>query len=834
MKVSLNWVKFINDKYGSSASPDSGGIDKLVDKIGAQLGGVEEVINLGKKYEGIFVAKVVTCRKHSNADKLKVCLVDDGGVTKTVKRDTKGLIEVVCGAPNVAEGQLVVWLPPGAVVPATSDKDPLILEAREIRGVISNGMIASLKELDIGDDHSGILVLEDSKLKPGTPLAKALGLDDYVIDIENKMFTHRPDLFGQLGIARELAGIQGHVFKSPSWYRENPPIPKPAGPPTHKIAVKNTLPELVPRFVAVVLKDIKVGPSPLWLKLRLNSVGVKSINNIVDVTNYLMYETAQPLHAYDYDKLSGTIGTRLAKDGEGLTILGGKTIKLNKNDIVVTSGDRLIGLGGVMGGAETEVSESTKNIVLEVANFDMNTVRKTAMEHGLFSEAATRFTKNQSPRQNLAVTVKAIELMKQLAGGRQASEVIDDKHFKSNDQVVKLTTQFINERLGLTLSATEIKKLLENVEFDVSISGQKLATTAPFWRTDIEIPEDIVEEVGRLYGYDHLPLQLPTRDLKPAKLNEKLVFKNKIRQALSAAGANEILTYSFVDGRLIQNAGQDIKEAFHIRNALSPDLQYYRLSLIPSLLEKVHPNIKEGFDKFVLFELGRAHIKGVLDTEKLPKELQRLGIVLAKSQADNQQGAPYYSAKTKLEYLLHSLGIHPVKYEPIGPKLEKSWQVAALSFEPSRSAAVYYQKELIGLLGEPIGQLKTSLKLPIYTAQAELDINLLFRHAGALKYNPLNRYPSLSQDITLKVSINHSFAQLSDLISDFLQKAENTNGYIYELVPLDIYQKADDHRQISFRINLSHAERTLTTVETNKLLDKLSQMAKTKLDALRV
>ncbi len=262
--------------------------------------------------------------------------------------------------------------------------------------------------------------------KPGTPLMEALAMDDYIIDIENKMFTHRPDLFGMLGIAREIAGIQNQVFKSPSWYKEKIELPKLRGNGL-KLSVKNQLPKLVPRFCAVVIRDVAVAPSPVWLQTYLSRVGVRPINNIVDMTNFIMYETSQPLHAYDYDKLDGgSIETRLAKDGEELQVLGGKITKLTKDDILIASGDRPIGLGGVMGGAGTEVDDETKNIVLEVANFDMNTIRRTAMTHGLFTDAATRFTKNQSPRQNLPVILRAMTDIMSLAGGRQGSEVVDD------------------------------------------------------------------------------------------------------------------------------------------------------------------------------------------------------------------------------------------------------------------------------------------------------------------------------------------------------------------------------------------------------------------------
>lgn len=859
MKVSVNWIREINNKYQCSADPMPDGIDALVEKIGAQLGAVEEVINVGKKYEGIVVAKVIACQKHPNADMLSVCLIDDGGVVKKVKRDSKGLVQVVCGAPNVAAGQLIAWMPPGTTIPSTIGKEPYVLEARKIRGILSNGMIASPRELSLGDDHTGILVI-DKSVVAGQPFAQVYGLDDYIIDIENKMFTHRPDLFGMLGIARELAGIQQHVFKGPDWYRENPPLPKPSGPPTHQLTVKNAIPNLVPRFTAVVLKDIKVGPSPLWLKVRLDSVGVKSINNIVDLSNFLMFETAQPVHIYDYDKVTKLCGgkepmltVRHPQASEEITILGGKTIQPNSLDMMVAAGEDLVCVGGIMGGINSEVDLDSKNIIIEAANWDMNTIRKTAMTHGLFTEAATRFTKNQNPRQNLAVVIKAIDEVKKLAGGRQASVVIDDKHFKAQPQKVSLTAEFINERLGLSLSATQIKKILENVEFKVEVNEKKLTTPqnphlqgstlkmlkmeVPFWRTDIEIPEDIVEEVGRLHGYNHLPLTLPDRNLAPAKINESLVFQQEVRGILAAAGANEVLTYSFVHGALIEQAGQDIKDAYHIKNALSPDLQYYRLSLTPSLLEKVHPNIKAGIDRFSLFEIGRGHVRGVVDEEKLPAELNRLALVFADKKTDKSRGAPYYQAKHYMLYLADRLGIGEFISVPLAQvELAPAWREAAKSYEPSHSAAVFSGQIFLGLIGEPTTSLIAGLKLPACVAQVELDLAALAQARVGASYEPINRFPSLEQDITLKVPVSLSYAEVVDFVSNSLDKISQPAGYRGSVGPLDIFQKPTEknYKNITLRIVMFHPQRTLITEESNKLLDKIATEAKQKLKAERI
>lgn len=837
MKASVNWIRFINNKYHCSADPMPSGIDDLVEKIGAQLGAVEEVINVGKRYEGIVVAKVVECEKHPNADKLSLCLIDDGGAVKKVKRNAKGLVEVVCGAPNVTANQLVAWIPPGVIVPSTIDKEPFVLEVREIRGEVSSGMIASMKELGLGDDHTGILVI-DEPAKRGQPFAEVYDLNDYIIDIENKMFTHRPDLFGMLGIARELAGIQGNVFRSPAWYSEDAKIPRGKAHDTHKLAIKNELPKMVPRFCAVVIKDVVVGPSPTWLKVRLASVGVKSINTVVDLTNFFMLETAQPLHAYDYDKLkTGTLGIRLSKNGETLKLIGGKEIKLGGGAVVITDGQKPIGLGGVMGGAGTEVDSTTKTIVLESANFDMNQTRKTAMEYGLFTDAATRFTKDQSPRQCMAVLAKMVSDVVRIAGGRVPGGAIDDKHFITRGTKLSVSAQFVNQRLGLKLSAAQIKKILENVEFAVQTSGESLSVKVPFWRTDIEIPEDIVEEVGRLYGYDHLPLVLPSRDLTPAQLNRALAFEHQIRQILSAGGASEVLTYSFVHSSLIKNAGQDIAKVYHIKNALSPDLQYYRLSLSPSLLEKVHPNIKNGFDNFGLFEIGRAHVRGVNDLEKLPAELNRLALVFAAKKADKSRGAPYYQAKHYALYLADRLGVGEFISVPLAEvDLAPDWRQAAKAYEPARSAAIFSGQLFLGLVGEPSTNLKTNLKLPQYSAMAELSTDALATASSGSIYEPLNRYPSLEQDITLRVPAELSYGEVLDFVSNSLDKASQPAGYQGSVGPLDIFQKPTDknHKNITLRITMSHPERTLITAEVNNLLDELAIAAKQKLKADRV
>ncbi len=848
MKVSLKWAQ-----HYSNVNLTELGQDKLIDKIGAQLGAVEEVIDLAPRYRGIVIVKVISCQPHGDADKLSVCIIDDGGKVGDVERDANGHVQVVCGAPNVHEGMLAVWIPPGETVPSTLGKEPLVLEARNIRGQTSHGMLASSHELGISEDHSGILEIHENEIKSGTKigdsLVTALWLDDVVIDIENKMFTHRPDCFGILGVAREVAGIQQLAFKSPDWYMAGleSNIQNPDSL-SQSLEVKVQDYKLVPHFMAVVLKDVAVKPSPLWLQSYLSRVGSKPINNIVDITNYIMHLTGQPLHAYDADKLlivskqpSLSLETRLSRKGEKLNLIGNRALELqDESTVLITSHDVPVGIGGVMGGADTEVDSNTKNIVLECATFDMYNIRRTAMQYGLFTDAVTRFTKGQSPLQNDKILAHAMKLIYEQSGAQQASSINDIHGEFTLPNPVITNANFINDRLGLELSADEMAKILTNVEFNVQVNADELKVTVPFWRTDIEIPEDVVEEVGRLYGYDHLPLKLPTRSIDPSKLNAMLAIKSIIRRNLSSAGANEVLTYSFVHGDLLDKVGQNKDNAFELSNALSPELQYYRLSLIPSLLEKVHANIKQGFSEFALFEMNPVHAKDLIADDKLPIEDHRLALIFAADDKISKQkfeGAAYFQAKQFLTSLLAELGVTSPIYESAvhhEPKQGIS-QAAIAPFEKLRSSIVKTPSgEFIGELGEFRTSVRKKLKLPRFIAGFEIDIKQLLKLQNqSLRYVALPRFPKVEQDISLKVPADMTFSQVFDFMQQNVQTPAKS---AFWFAPLDIYrgEQDKDHKHITLRFTIASYERTLTAEEVNLSLDKVAEAAKVKFGAERL
>ena len=844
MKVSVNWLKKFVDIEAS--------IDELVEKIGAQLGAVEEVIDVGAPYQGVVIARVVEVVKHPDADKLSVCRIDDGGVVDDVERDEQGHVQVVCGAPNVTADMLAAWLPPKMVVPAThGDTEPFELSSRKIRGRVSHGMLASAKELGLGDDHSGIVEI-DLAAQPGDSFAAVYELNDYVLDIENKMFTHRPDCFGVLGVAREVAGIFGVAFRSPDWYVRGA-TPSVTKHPSYELTIDNQVPEAVPRFGAIVLSDIDVADSSLMIRSYLSRHGVRPISNVVDVTNYVMLLTGQPTHAYDVAKLrqvSGQnelqLGARFARAGDTLTLLDGKQLKFDTDEqiILITSHDVPVGVGGVMGGADTEVDDTTTDIVLECASFDMYAIRRASMRLGLFTEAVTRFNKGQSPLQIPPVMTEAVTMLQHATGGAVSSKFIDDHGELAEPSAVTVTSEFIQARLGTDVAADEIKQLLRNVEFHVSSDSQALHITPPWWRTDIAIAEDIVEEVGRLAGFDTLPDVLPKRPALPAPRDAQIDLKATLRQQLSAAGANEVLTYSFVHRKLLDAVGQDSDMAFRLSNALSPDLQYYRLSVTPSLLSKVHMNIKAGYRDFVLFELGNAHLKDEFDEHEpeVPVEYQRVSLVVAadeKTWQETYDGAAYYRARHYLDDMLASLGIS-YELQPLSDvdeaadiiATEHSWQQLIAPFEPSRSAVVRIAGTIVGVVGEFTSSTRGRLKLPLSTAGFELALQPLLSQQQRRRYTPLRRYPAISQDISIKLSAVLPFSDIAALLTRELEQAADH----VSITPLDVYQPVDDvsSRHVTFRVNAYSDERTLKTEELSQIFDKLATTAETELDATRL
>lgn len=839
MKISINYLK----KYLDFELP---AIPELLERIGAQLGAIDEgAVDQWEIYNQVIVAKVVSCQKIEGSDHLNLCKIDDGHkhVDDSI-RDDQGLIQVVCGANNIAADQLVAWLPPKSVVPSTFFKDKSVLESKELKGNISHGMIASSKELMIDDDHSGILLI-DVEAKAGDSFAKLYELDDFVIDIENKMFTHRPDCFGLLGIAREVAGILNKPFKSPDWYLNQPKFEPKNEEQT--VAVENEIPSLAPRFSLISMDKVSIKPSPILIKSYLSRMGLRPVNSIVDATNLCMLETGQPLHAYDYDKLKKLsngqvkITVRNPLSNEKIALINEKTVEPSSNSIVIACNEA-VGLGGIMGATNSSISDETKSIVIESASFDMYSIRRTAMELGIFSDAVTRFTKGQSPLQTTRVLVRATELIKQLCG----SEVIISSNLVDNNNLpeatikrdsltpeIEVSTDFVNTRLGTELSVGNMVELLSNVECQTEASSSEITINAPFWRTDLEIREDVVEEVGRLYGYDRIELKPLLRSIKPAKTNADLDLKDQIRQLLSSAGANEALTYSFISKRLINASNQDENKAFRLANSLSPDVEFYRPSLIPSLLNKTSSNIRAGYDAFSLFEMGSYYITG----EQNVDGYKSLALIYASVDKSNE--ASYYQARAYLEFLLDKLNLQKVNSISLTEKLNDlppSLIEVSKPFEPGRSAVITTSEgQIVGIIGEFSSQSRRMLKLPINCSGFEVDMSLFKTNSSTMSYHKLSRFPSIKQDMTLKVPSSVKYIDLYNLVASELENKNGNDSYS-EIELLSIFQpeKDTEFTNYSFRITISDYNKTLKDDEVNSLLDQVAEIAKTKLNAARI
>ena len=844
MKINLNWLADLVDLQVD--------VQELTWLLGKQLGEIESVSDYADKYKGILIVKVLEFTKHPQADRLSLCWIDDAGVSKQVERDDRGLIQVVCGATNLKKDMLACWLPPGTIVPASwqSDKPQQIAKA-SIRGQDSYGMLASEAELDLGVDQEGIVDLQaenaldwnrDLKLEIGEhligkSLAQVSGLSTTVLEIENKMFSNRPDCFGLLGVAREIAAITNSPFKRPNWYYQESakqPIVQ-----DRVLKLEIDCPQLVPRLRVRLIDGLKVQPSPWKVRCRLASIGIKPVNNIVDVTNYMMYLSGQPSHAFDYDKLLKASKSqktplrfiiRQSRQGETLRILGGKQLLFKHPSLLVCGDKQAVALAGIIGGADTEIDKQTKRVLLECASFNRQSVRRSSMRQGIFSEAVTRFSKNLSPYPVGSVADQTAALISKSATGRLHETVYELSQLKSQKaKPIEVSADFINQRLGCKFNIKEIEKILNQVEFETKLSAdaKTLQIQIPFWRSDIAIPEDIVEETGRLLhgGYQSIRPILPRRSIRPRQIDALLSLKTSIRRSLAARGANEVLTYSFVSSDLLQKHGQDPEQSFHLLSPLNPQLEVYRQSLTPSLDVAAHQNSSDGHRCFALFEIGCSHRKTpqIFDSNGLPLELQRTALI----SCDPAPEQAFYRARRYADVLAQSLQIQ-FKYQKYQESFKLDEALIA-PFDLKNSAVILLDKKPIGILG-----LLSSAKYAAWEIQNDELLNLGNKQTTS-QYQPLSRFPSSSQDLTLAVDLQTPYSQIEQTLLDVLAKY-NQQDWQIKLSLFHIFQPKSDAnvKHLSFRIRVSHLQKTVSKQEMSEIISALIQVASDKYDAKQV
>ena len=822
MIISVNWLK----KFVPNL-PEIGELSKL---IGARLVEIEGVENLGEKYKDVIIAKVISAEKVENSDHLNLCKIDDGGARKDIERDENGFVQVVCGAPNVRAGIFVAWLPPESIVPETFGGENFKLGARKLMGNMSNGMIASLRELGLGDEHDGILEVSpevfENGIQAGDSFAEKFELNDFLLEVENKSLTHRPDCFGIVGFAREVAGILGEEFIEPEFIKGL----NFEGVEDRKIDIEIQNPKICERYTAAIfdVSNILKNPNLTIEKTYILRSGMRPIDEITDLANKIMFETAQPLHTFDLEKLEKLNGSsdikivvRNAFEGEELELLDGKKIKMNEKDIVIATGESgkiAIALAGAMGGISTAIDENTSKILVESATFNLYNLRNTQMRHGIFSEAITRFTKGipqMLSRKVLDLFAEDILAM----GGKSLSLVADSDNNYREQLKISVSNDEINQVLGTNFSNDQIHRTLENVGI-LTENENSETFLIPFWRNDLHIKEDLIEEVGRLNGYDNIALQLPTRTFKAVKKAKIDLLQSEIREILTAGGANEILTYSFIHGDLLEKVDQDSQNSYKIVNSISPDLQYYRQTLTPSLLSKVSQNIRAGFGEFAIFEMNKITEKSLgLNEENVPIEQKKLAFVYVNNKGENA----FYQAKNYVDFLCKKLGVE-VEFSKFN--LEKS--SLSTEFESKRSAVIEIQnngkKITLGVIGEFKKSVQKSLKLPEATSGFELDLNILLENlAGSnVKIKNFSKFQSVERDISINVDEKREFSEIFNIFENISDKFENVE---IEVLPIDIFKNSDRTKNISIRFEITPFEKTLTGEEIHEIVQKIEELA---------
>lgn len=798
MKISLNALK----KYVDINIPT----EQLIQLIGARLVEVESVEDFSQKYQNIKIVRVITCEAIPDTH-LHLCQIDTGA----------DKVQVVCGAPNVHTGMLAVWLAPGCILPSTFGGENLKLDVRKLRGYESHGMLAAVDELGFSAEHNTIIEIAPDFAKPGDDFAELFDLNDIILDIENKSLTHRPDCFGIIGFAREVAGILGQKFTEPEFLTRESVFPDgffqetATGLISHDCPISVEIPDssLCPRYSAAII-EINLASANSFLtkgKMFLYKFGMRPVSDLVDITNIIMLTTGQPLHAFDYDKFLAVdsaqkIIVRAAKKGESLTLLDGKTITCDENDILTTNNNTPVALAGAMGGQNTAIDSSTKRILLESATFSLYHLRKTQMAHGLFSEAITRFTKGQPPAQTYPALAEA---SRQING--QILSAIDFYPNPEPNPAITITTSEINSLLGTNYSTAEIVKALDNVNFDI---GQpfpdQLLIRALGWRTDIKIKEDVIEEVGRLLGYDNIKIDYPTRPFIGAKISPMLKLKTTLRNLLSDRfAAHEVLTYSFVSKKLLQDVGQNPADHYEIANSISPDLQCFRSKITPSLISKIRENLKSGHSDFSLYEINQVSAKNFgLTPDQTPLTKNHLAITTF---------GDYYSIKSTITALFSALGtdfnIKPFN-DPTSPYIE-----------PLHAANLYLGDQFIGSMGEVRASVLSKFKLSPNIAVAEIDLEALINQpTSTTRPIRLSRFPSVSRDITIKSAANLPH---SDLLSALTSVPEAQN-LIFKVSPVSIYQpeSSSSTKNTSFRLIFSSPEKTLSSSEISAIIDQIT------------
>jgi phenylalanyl-tRNA synthetase beta chain len=770
MKFSVNWLREFVDL---PKSPEE--IAELLTRAGIET---ENIETRGAKIDKVIVSQITGSSRHPNADRLTVCEVDDGSGTKH---------QIVCGATNYKVGDKVPLALPGVKLPNGTE-----IRKTKLRGVGSEGMLCSPIELGLGEDASGLLILSpDAKI--GAPIADLFPADT-ILDVE--ITPNRGDLLSHFGLAREIAALSGKKLKS---------MPREAKIEINKSGVTIDATRECPFFSVRKIDNVKVGPSPQWLRAKIESVGIRSINNIVDISNFVMLELGQPTHAFDADKLTGGINVRLARDGEQFLALDGKTYSLKPDNCVVADQECAVGIGGVMGGEETAVTDSTKHILLEAAYFLPASIRRTARNLNLSSDASYRFERGVDPDMILRASHRATELMREIAGGTPANEILVAGKLPANPANVSLSYEKCDRVIGVAINPKTVDEILTHFGLKKTKSTSKGGTwNVPSYRRDLQRDVDLIEEVVRAYGIDKIPGTTRGRFMPVSAADRSHDLETLfLRERLAGSGLSEVRT-----SKLISRSASAFSEgAVELRNPLSEDHVALRPSLISGLLGVLERNIRAGAESISIFEIGRAFIP------PSGKEERHLGILLW----GNVASTPNWRLQTK-----RSLDLFDLKgaLECVVPNL---------SFRPGKFAdfalavEVWSGDQLIGFGGQ-LSASKSSAPGSVLVAELHADV-LLAKGESAKKFRELDRYPSITRDIALIVpdEISHE---------SILRTIKEPREPLLERVDLfDLFTEQIEAAQksLAYRLTYRDRSRTLTSEEVSEVHARIRERLKREL-----
>ncbi|MBU5590636.1 phenylalanine--tRNA ligase subunit beta [Clostridium sp. MSJ-4] len=785
MKVPFTWLKDYVDIDIN--------VKDLADKLTLSGSKVEEVITTGDEIQNVVTGKLMKIEPHPDADKLVICQLDVG------KEEP---VQIVTGANNMKEEDIVPVALHGAIL-----TNGLKIKKGKLRGIVSNGMMCSEEELGIAEEGTvqGLMILPENT-PIGKDIKEVLGLDRAVIDFE--ITSNRPDCMSIVGIARETAATLGIEYKIPNidYKTSNKENIKDL----IKVEVKDPL---CKRYMARVIKNVEIKPSPSWMQERLLEAGVRPINNIVDITNFVMLELGQPMHAFDMREIkSNSIVIDRAKAEEKFITLDEVERVLDESILTIRDGEKAVALAGIMGGLNSEIKEDTKSVIFECANFDGTNIRVNSKKLGIRTESSSRFEKDIDPDLVQMALDRACNLVEELKIGEIIEGTIDKYESKIEPKRLEVDYNWINKFLGISLSKESMKEYLDRLELKTSFNGDMLVIDVPTFRIDINIKEDIAEEIARIYGYNNIPTTFSeTVNLKGGK-NEKQHLDDKVISTLLSSGLNQSISYSFVSPKVFDSINipmeSSLRDVISIKNPLGEDYSIMRTTTIPSMMESLSRNYVRNNEEARLFEIGKVYIK---TDKELPEERNILVVGM-------YGNADYLNLKGVIENLIETLDVDKTHYER---------QKENPTFHPGKTADLFIHKECAGILGEVHPDICERYDIDTECYIAEVNLDLLYKNSNVIKsYKPLPKFPAVTRDIALLV-------EDTILVQEIEAVIKKTGGSLVESVKLfDVYkgkQIPEGKKSVAYAIVYRAEGKTLTDSEVNKVHDKILRSLEYKL-----